>query len=185
MREPARNPRAAQRRYTRVIQDSLWCITKAHWYVGPSPSSGADLALLTNPRVLSLKRRGGDRLLFEAVQLFTIIPDPRFPGEYKASTLAYIYSIRLPEMEDGEVISWHWHPLTTPSRPAPHIHVGLDHPQLGVTLPKLHIPSGRVAFEEVIRFLIDDLAVESKRPERWQEILKESEERFRAFRTWS
>jgi len=134
--------------------------------------------------VLGLKQRGGTRLLFEASQLFTIVPDTRFPGEYKASTLAYIYSIRLPDLEDGAIVSWHWHPLTTPGRPAPHVHVGVDHPQLVATLPKLHIPSGRVSFEEVVRFLIDDLDVAPERPEKWKKILEESEERFRAFRTW-
>jgi hypothetical protein len=182
VREQAKTPQAAQRRYTRVIQDSLSCITKSHWFVGPSPLSGADRALLTNPRVLTLKRKDGTRLLFEASQLFTIIPDKRFPGEYKASTLAYIYVVRAPDVDDGEIIEWHWHPLTTPDRPDPHVHVRVEHPDL-YGLPKLHIPSGRVSFEEVMRFLIGDLSVKAERAN-WETALRESEARFRAFRTW-
>jgi len=53
-------------------------------------------------------------------------------------------------------MSWHWHPLTTPGRSDPHTHVRSDNVGLP-GLRELHIPSGRVAFEEVAYFLIADL----------------------------
>jgi hypothetical protein len=121
--------------------------------------------------------------------LFTIVDDTRYPGENKASTLAYIYSIQLDEQPvdqaDPEVIAWHWHPRTTPDRPTPHVHVRVDHDQLQGTLSKMHLPTGRVSFEEVIRFLIDDLDVIPARPGDWEALVRDSEDRFRAFRTWS
>lgn len=146
MREPAKTEHAARQRYTRIIQDSLSCITKAQWYVGPAPAGGENLALLSNPRAVRL-RRSDQRpdLLLEASQLFTIVPDTRFPGEYKASTLAYIYSLRFAEPQadnDPEILAWHWHPPTTPGRTAPHIHVGAERPGLGDTLSKLHVQAG-------------------------------------------
>ena len=188
MREPARTEHAAQQRYTRVIQRSLGCITKSQWYVGPSPTGDDTKALLTNPRTIRLRRTdGGPDLQLEAQQVFKLIPDPRFPGEFKASTLAYVYSVQFrepPPDANREVIAWHWHPLTTPDRPAPHLHVNADSPTLGATLSKLHVPSGRVAFEEVVRFLVTDLAVIPERPDDWQAVVDESELRFRTYRSW-
>jgi hypothetical protein len=164
-------------------------VATAQWYVGPSPSDNVNLALLVNPRDVRLHREGElADIVFSPSQLFTIIPDNRYPGEYKASTLAYIYSVRLkepPDDGDDEIVAWHWHPLRTPDRPDPHIHVTVAHPHLGVTLSKLHIPSGRVAFEEVLRFLIDDLSVIPVRPDDWRVIVGDSEARFKAFRTWA
>jgi hypothetical protein len=60
----------------------------------------------------------------------------------------------------------------------------MDHPFLGVTLARLHIPTGRVAFEEVVRLLITELRVEPNRDD-WREILRDSEDRFREYRTWA
>lgn len=189
MREPARTQHAARQRYTRILQSSLSCLTRAHWFVGPSPSDDENLSLAVSEDPIGLKRASGrPRLFLSANQLFTIVPDERFEGEWKARTLAYIYSLQLDLEAVGEgeleVIAWHWHPTTTPDRPDPHVHVRLDHPQLDVTLSKLHIPTARVSFEEVIRFLVADFHVEPARDD-WQEIVGESETRFKAWRTWS
>jgi hypothetical protein len=43
---------------------------------------------------------------------------------------------------------------------------------------KLHIPTGWVTVESVVRFLLTDLKVKPLRPN-WEEILADSEEQFR------
>jgi hypothetical protein len=120
----------------------------------------------------------------EASQRFELVPDHRFEGEWKSKTLAYIYAIRDSHAsgDEAEVISWHWHPLTTPQRPDPHVHVRADHPSLPGTR-SLHIPSGRVAFEEVAYFLISDLGCTPARAD-WNDILQDTLTRFRTYRTW-
>lgn len=189
MREPARTEHAAQQRYTRILQQSLGCLTNGQWFVGPSPTQGRNLSLLTNPRRIPLRRSDGlPTLVLESSQLFTIVPDPRYPGEYKASTLQYIYELALetPELDEApEVLSWHWHPLVTQDRPTPHMHVWGTQAGLVASLSKLHVPSGRVAFEEVVRFLFTDLDVTPARPDDWDEKLTDSYDRFVAHRTWS
>jgi hypothetical protein len=57
------------------------------------------------------------------------------------------------------VFAWHWHPTRTPQKPYPHLHVRSEHRLLGLALKNLHMPTGRVSFEEVVRFLIDELRV--------------------------
>lgn len=83
-----------------------------------------------------------------------------------------------------ELFRWDWHPLTTPRRTQPHLHVRAEQPILSTPIERWHIPTGRVAFEEVVRFLILELVTEYNRDD-WVEILAESEERFKAFRTWA
>ncbi len=62
------------------------------------------------------------------------------------------------------------------------MHIGRAHPRLG-ELGRLHVPSGRIAFEQVLLFVIDELGVVPAR-EAAREVLGEVLERFRQYRTW-
>lgn len=50
-------------------------------------------------------------------------------------------------------------------------------------LGKLHLPTGRVSFEAVVRCLISDWGVTPARDD-WREVLDDTERRFLAYRTW-
>jgi hypothetical protein len=102
--------------------------------------------------------------------------------EYRAHALSYIYTLFLPE--DREFISWHWHPEGAGANPSPHMHVFVDHGDMGAGFRRLHVPTGRVSFEQVVRFLVEELEVDP-RSHSWDEILAESHELWREFRTWS
>jgi hypothetical protein len=189
VREPARHAHAAQQRYLHYLQRSLSCLTNAIWLVAPPPDArGDERALTVSGEPIRLRRDEGATLLLYANQRFDLIEDERFPGEWKARTHGYVYSIYVetPDEDEAaqELLAWHWHPLTTPDRPQPHLHVRMDHSFLGLTLARLHIPTGRVAFEEVVRLLITELRVEPNRDD-WREILRDSEDRFREYRTWA
>jgi hypothetical protein len=53
-----------------------------------------------------------------------------------------------------------------------------------LTLHKLHLPTGRVSIEAVVRFLIEDLDVVPRRRD-WSAVLDRHEEAFRRSRTWA
>lgn len=180
-RDRARTEHAARKRYIGVLQRALSCVSRAHWVSGPA--GDGDFLLLVGGGPLELQRDAGQPLRFDPTQRFEVIRDRRFRGEYKIKTLAYVYRVDL-QAADSEVLSWHWHPLTTANRPNPHIHITADDPGLGVALDKLHVPTGRVSFEEVVRFLIRDLQVQPLRDDH-EDILEEAEGRFREFRTWA
>jgi hypothetical protein len=189
VREPAKSPAAARTRYVRFLQLSLSCLTKAVWFFTPGPPGRQDdvVALVASEAPVRLQRsHGPSRLSPSPTQLFKIIPDERYEGEYKAQTLAYIYTVHIEagSSEDAEFVAWHWHPPTTPGRTEPHPHVHAEHRLSGLSMSRLHIPTGRVSFEQVVRFLVDDLEVVPPRHD-WRDVIAESEERFRAFRTWS
>jgi hypothetical protein len=186
VRQPAKTPRAAQRRYVNFLQLSLSCLTKAVWIVAPHPSGrNEERALTLSDDPVRLKCGDDRELQFSASQRFVLIPDERYEGEWKSRTLDYIYGVSMPG-EDGdlELFRWDWHPMTTPAREQPHLHVRGSEPELSIPVERLHVPTGRVAFEEVVRFIILELGADPNR-EDWKEILAESEARFKKFRTWS
>jgi hypothetical protein len=66
--------------------------------------------------------------------------------------------------------------------PWPHLHAHGARDTL--TLHKLHLPTGRVALEAVVRFLIGDLNVAPRRSD-WRTVLDRAEAHFRETRSWA
>jgi hypothetical protein len=130
---------------------------------------------------LRLRRRKGalPDVFFSPIQSFCFVQSG---GEHRAHALSYIYALYLPA--DDEFMSWHWHPSGTGGNQWPHMHVFADHGDMGASFHKLHVPTGRVSFEQVVRFLIEELEVDTHR-RKWDDVLAESHELWREFRTWS
>lgn len=129
---------------------------------------------------LRLRTSSGDWLYLRATQRFHYADHPDYPGERKVVTDDYAYT--LSEDDAGtELFSWQWHPGLWSD---PHVHVGRGHPDHG-GLAKLHIPTGRIAFEEVLKFAIIeyDLITPVDRDTALAQ-LDETLRRFRAFRQW-
>lgn len=175
MREPAKTRREAVDRFRKVLGASLGCVSKTIWYVGSSPEWPGHQYATTDEWPMRLRRTSHSALYLDATIVFHLAPDPRFDGEWKVFTDQYIYALSERKEDIAKpMVSWHWHPRS--GRDEPHVHVP--------SLPKRHVPSGRVSFESVLRFLIVDFGV---RPERkdWSKVLADSEGRFREYRSWS
>jgi hypothetical protein len=181
VRIPAKSRKAAHRRYVRFLQLSLSCVSgRAHFATGPRPyGKKDDLALTTIPERIRLARQSKPPIFLSAAQEFHFVRDPRHSGEWKVQTDAYIYHLFMSDEDVDQLFARHWHPSI---RPGCHLHVG-PRSGRGRALYRLHVPMGRVAFEEVLRFLIDEFEVRPARKD-WGSILSESQARFEAFRTW-
>lgn len=182
MRVPARTKGDALKRYVRYLQLSLSCISgTAQFVTGPRPYGGEDaLALTTKPERMRLRCEDETYVFLAAAQGFHFEADPDFEGEWKVKTDEYAYSVFTSDEESGQLFAWHWHPAAY--RADCHIHVGARQGEERA-LYRYHVPSGRVAFEEVLRFLLEEFHVESARDDS-EEILTNSQTRFEAFRTW-
>jgi hypothetical protein len=187
--EAALTPEDAKARYLRLLQPPLACVADTKWVDGPPPrrSTGA-IALVTRESPATLQRwRGLAAAVLTATQRFEVIPDYRFDGEWKVSTKAYVYVVSIATRRAPvpvEVFAWHWHPERMPRKAYPHLHVRSEHRLLGLALKNLHIPTGRVSFEEVVRFLVDELRVVPSR-EDWRSVVDETEVLFKQYRTWA
>ena len=171
MSKRARSRNQAVRRYKRGLQKALTCLTGTDIWITPADTTGSEEFLLTvaggEPVMLSC---GNHDLFFDASQRFSVYHDGR---EFRVRTLGYIYTMSSSETLETEVVSWHWHPRT---RSRPHIHVG------GLALG--HVPTGRVTFEAVARYAIEDLGATPGRDD-WEDVLMETEARHAKFRSWS
>jgi hypothetical protein len=126
-----------------------------------------------------MSRAGRAPLHLRATQEFHFADHPDFPGERKVVTDAYAYTLSESAELAEELLAWHWQPEGGRD---PHMHIGRAHPRLG-ELGRLHVPSGRVALEQVLLFALDELGVRPAREDA-REVLGEVLERFRRYRSW-
>lgn len=131
-----------------------------------------------------LKTREGSHLGLKLALRYEIVRVPldRDSGPYRVQTLAYEYSV---QREDGtEMVAFHWHPFGDSPVTTPHFHVGSTvlAPDQVIT-GKLHVPTSRIAVEQVLRWCITELGVSALRDD-WERVLNDGEDVFKLSRSW-
>ena len=101
-------------------------------------------------------------------------------GEWRMTTTRYDYALeRVTSKRREQVVGWHWHPRSCRSDVLyPHVHVPSAN-----SYSTRHIPTGRVALEDVIMFGFDDLGVAPTSDRAWQ-IVADVRDRHKEFRSW-
>lgn len=156
---PGRTRHEALDNFLGPIQRAISCVSK------DVVRHGGDYELNTPCAVQvgkegTIKLKGGK--LYLTVQLnYEIINVPDEPGEYKINTMAYSYAIR--DRHEKELLRYDWHPHIEQIR-YPHIHIEDS------TLRKHHLPTSRIALEQVLRLLIVQFNVRHKRQD-WSAML--------------
>jgi hypothetical protein len=100
-------------------------------------------------------------------------------GPWRLTTSAYYYAFSTTAGE--ELLAFHWHPHVGPTHP--HLHVAAAAKGALPHLHKRHVPTGRVALEDVLRFAIADLRAKPRR-QNWKSVLARSQEGFNRGRSW-
>jgi hypothetical protein len=180
VRAPAKNEREALRRYKQVLQRSLGCVTPAIWITGATERDPDVHYLTTSEDPIRVPTdAGGGYVYLSASQNFRYDRHGRFPGEWKVTTLGYVYRVALGPSQDDSIVAWHWHPST---KAECHVHSFSSHGLLPGGLGELHLPTGRVSIEQILRFLILDLGVRARVG--WEQAIGESEARFNEYKSW-
>lgn len=147
------------------MQQSIRCIShETVRFVGEDRTTGA----LMLPRWISLGHRA------RSVK-FTWLHRFRLDGRDLHST-AYYYDLVIDDVE----LQFHWHPGHGQS--GPHMHVR-SLPVDPIALGDLHIPTGRIPLEHVVRFLIEEVGVTPIR-DNWREVLDDGERAFVERASW-
>jgi hypothetical protein len=168
-----RTPAEAVQNYLDPLQRAVSCITdevinvSGGYYVRDKPH------LATLGRGLPVRLRAQQNLALILSQHYRIVEGEGERGPWKVQTTRYLYQV---QADGSEYLSYHWHPEGLSDRVRPHVHLALDE-------RRRHFPTGRVAAEDVIRLLIEDLDVEPRRSD-WREILDETQAAFETWRTW-
>lgn len=175
------NPRQAVQAFFKPLQHVLSCFTDAViTHKGDYKVNGGPYALTvgTGHRTDKFKLPGSD-FHFSVLMNYTIVNATADRGPYKVKSTAYFYSLE----EDGgkEILTYQWHPTKTCM--FPHIHLGSSSKLGSKTLNKLHIPTGRIALEQVLRLAVEELGVKPIKTG-WSDILCKAQGGFEKWRTW-
>jgi hypothetical protein len=181
-----RSPREAVDASIHRLQTSLSCVTKA--VLRPSTGGYRDCTkvhalLLNDGRPVPLRAATGVPRIRLGVKIqYRIVEDPGPLSPWKVRTAAYQYAI---ETEDGqEVLVYHWHPAANSPITFPHVHLGsIALKGDGVLDHKDHLPTGRVALQQVIRLAVADFRAKPLRRD-WTDVLAQAEAAFRLDRSW-
>jgi hypothetical protein len=88
-----------------------------------------------------------------------VVPADAAPGRWMVSTTSYAYRL----LGDGQrdVLAYHWHLEGTSSVTWPHLHV---HGRTDVLdLRRVHLPTGHVSLQAILRLAIGELGVQPLR----------------------
>jgi hypothetical protein len=173
---------AAVEAFLDPLREAAACFGGAHFTL--SPGSRGNLGAihfwtLNNDRPVEL----GEGVSFRASMHFEIldIGQGKRRGPFRVTTRGYMYAVIV---RDQELLAAHWHPTSSSPFTEPHWHIGAAALAAdGVYLERAHIPSPRVSFEKMIRFMIEQMGVPPHR-EDWSERLERSEALFREHSSW-
>lgn len=118
-------------------------------------------------------------------QILTVVPEGR---EWRLKTLQYRYWIQGDADENSDSWSFRFEYVSPTIKPVlnprHHLHLpcSLSCGGSEIELKRIHIPTGWVTVEDLIRFLVHEIGVRCK-AHTWDKILLESEEKFREWTT--
>jgi hypothetical protein len=90
-------------------------------------------------------------------------------GLWEAETAAYEY--RLSDLDDREILAYHWHPDGQADVQTPHLHLGPAAEAGRASLLAAHLPTGPVSLREVLLLAVESFGGEPIRRD-WPSILR-------------
>jgi hypothetical protein len=175
---PGKTPREAVNAYVEPLQKCVAIVCEG--VLRPNNRDTLDkVSILNLPDPAPLRGRS-DRLL-DFKQQYKIIKDAK-NGPYRVTTRYYGYILENENAE--EIIGYHWHPEGQSNIRFPHFHIG---PAVEIGMEELkhktHLPTGRVAFEDVVELLITNFGIKPDRSN-WQEVVNATKEKFTQYKAW-
>jgi hypothetical protein len=179
-----KTPAAAREAYLGPLQKALACISHAVFIHNAFEASLGEEYFITlpggDPVRLACSRGGHYRIRVE--QRFHIIhmPGDRQLGPYKIRTRKYEYS--LDDDDEREIVAFHWHPREQ-GFDEPHLHVSAGAGALLENFHRAYLPTGRITFEDFVRFTIRDFSVTALNTG-YRKLLDASKAGFNTAKSW-
>ncbi|MBI4214029.1 MAG: hypothetical protein HY534_06950 [Chloroflexi bacterium] len=174
-----RDPEEATANFIEPLQKAISCVTREVF-----STTGYERRLephaLTLARGQNVRLQGAARLFFRAALHFGHAQASGVLGPWKVSTAGYYYTLLTNE---EELLAFHWHPTARGEINWPHLHLGPSAQVGHASLQRAHVPTGRVALEDILRLAIDELGVQPLRDD-WQQVLAQAQEGFERARSW-
>ena len=165
-----RSPTEAVQSFVEPFQRSLSCATLS------VVSARGGYHHSDRPHTLFLGRGAPQRLRGAPIAIrvalyYRIIESSEGPlSLWKATATGYQYTLE--DLEEHEILAYHWHPDA--SLTFPHLHLGQGAAVGRPELQTAHLPTGRISVEQFLRVCFGDFKAEPLR-DNYQAILAESE----------
>ena len=157
-------------------------LTPAYLDVRQTDSGRGELAFRKgDPVAVPIETKLG-RVFISLVQVLGTIHDQE-AKRYRLTTLKYWYRLQWTEkVDEPAFMRWEYdrhQRMDGPPRHHMHLAAEASCPGAGrLSLGKMHLPTGRVTIEELIRYCITELGTVPPCGDSWPEILTESERAF-------
>lgn len=176
-----RSPHEAVQSFKAALSRAVSCITPSVITLGPrpyEPGPGSKLLALNDNRAVALSHPTTKIALRVAVN-YRIVEDPQQRGGWAITTARYEYALE--DDQEREFLIYQWHPQGSSPVTYPHLHIGqmAGLPPRGLITSHTHLPTGRIALEDLLRLAIEQLGVHPRRPD-WERVLTESQAAFEA-----
>jgi hypothetical protein len=165
-------------RYADPLKRVLACVTTCHLrrrYIDGDKTELQEFFLVNSPTTFA-----GSNLILDFSQYFHVVKSKEM-GKFVVKTEAYVYSILTADTEK-ELFAFHWEPHSKVK--FPHVHLGFGAKGHGLPIDnRAHIPSGRVAVEDVVTFLIADLGIKPLKDD-WEDVIARERVQFMKNKNW-
>jgi hypothetical protein len=177
-----RTPTEAVHNYLTPLQEAVSCVCTGVLSVGGGYHPRPDPHALLLNRDTPVRLQTTPPLWLSIAQHYRIIQVEDASAEpWKVETAAYRYELL--EADEREILIFHWHPEGQGLITFPHLHLQhasrVQHPVLQMA----HIPTGRVAVEDVIRLTIREFGARPLRDD-WDAVLTRTQAAYDRARRW-
>lgn len=177
-----KTPPEAVHNFLEPLQLALSCVSqevltvRGGYYPSATPHA---LTLGNSPAILGRDRR----FALKVVQHYRVIEYEDARGPWKVRTVAYYYTVEESGGPGQEIFGYHWHPSERTAITFPHFHLYPGAGAMQDKVRKAHFPTGRIAFEDMLRLVISQFGVVPRRDD-CEAILHRTQEAFEGWRTW-
>lgn len=124
----------------------------------------------------------GTTVAIRVAQYLMVVENPnmgRAADRWLVSIRGYSYAFEALDSE-AEILSFHWHPALAEdvqrmSVEFPHLHLGSGELSGAHLRRRMHVPSERIALEDVLTFAVRELGAVPRRPD-WERVLRRSKQ---------
>jgi hypothetical protein len=170
-----RTPAEAVRTFVGAFQSVVSCLTVARFSAeGYRPIDLPYSAELQDGEAVVI---AGPPLRLLIVLRYRIVQAANSPGAWVVQLTAYDYELL--DNSDREILAYQWHPQARSPVTWPHVHLGPAAGELWRPLGRAHLPTGRIAVQDVLRLAIRDFGVPPRRAN-WEAVLDRTQRALEA-----
>lgn len=129
---------------------------------------------LTLGQAVPLRLTTGGRIRFEISM--DVVGEVGSPDAPPIGVRVSGYFFHVTEYQHREILAYHWHPDGVSPVTTPHLHLSSRLPDIAVSegveisLSAVHLPTGEVSAQDIVRLLITEFGVEPRRSD-WRTIV--------------